>query len=104
MNTCKKCGTPLLSGSKFCGTCGTAVDKPIVQICPTCRNEVSEGFIFCNKCGTRLASHTICATIMVKSQRRLVLKLGDNPRVSFKVEWPGTILETVYDAQILERQ
>lgn len=163
MDTCKKCGAPLLTGSKFCGRCGTAVNKPIVQICPTCKNEVLEGFVFCNKCGTRLVSpvvnyrggdsrtrtliisrdsqfqcagntykvvvngnslgnvsvggalrtivssdtatvEIICTTIMNKARRRLVLRLGENPRISFKVEWPGAIQETVHDATILERQ
>lgn len=46
----------------------------------------------------------ICTTIMVNAQRRLALRLGEKPRVTFKVQWPGTIVETVYDAEVMERR
>lgn len=163
MNTCKKCGAPLLAGSKFCGRCGTGVDAPIKRICPTCRSEVMEGAVFCNKCGARLTPpvvahagrdtrtrtlvvscdsrfgcfakkykviingnllgsaaagkefHTRVAsdivtieivddTAMSNVQRRLTLRVGQNPHVSFKLQRPGTIVETVSDAQVLERR
>lgn len=163
MNVCKKCGAPMIAGSKFCCQCGTAVDEPIPQSCPKCGSRAVEGAVFCNKCGarltplagdrgrmpsgprtlivsrdaqfqcvantykvvvngtvlgnvpaggalrTRVASdiatvEIVCTTVLVKARKRLVLKLGENPRVAFSVQWPGTILESVHDAQILERQ
>lgn len=163
MNSCKKCGAPLIPGSRFCGKCGTAVDAPVRRICPKCKSEVAAGLIFCDKCGERLAPiaverggkddrprtltisresqfqclantyrvvvdgnvignvssggalhvnvlsdittvEIICTTIMVNARVRLRLKLGENPRVSFKVQWPGTIQPAVHNAQILELQ
>lgn len=59
MNNCKKCGAPLLIGSKLCRKCGTLVDTPVKRICPKCKSEVSEGLIFCNKCGERLAPFAV---------------------------------------------
>lgn len=162
MNTCKKCGAPMLTDSKFCGRCGAERDAPLPRVCPKCKSQVTEGSIFCSKCGARVTPMTmdcrevspktrtlvvsreaqfqcagntyvvsvngtslgkvpagggvrttvasdvatveiVCTTVMVKARRRLVLKLGDNPRVSFKTQWPGMILETVHDAQVLER-
>lgn len=46
----------------------------------------------------------ICTAVMKKTRRRHVLRLGENPRISFKVEWPGAIQEMVHDATVLERQ
>lgn len=163
MNNCKKCGAPLLIGSKLCRKCGTLVDTPVKRICPKCKSEVSEGLIFCNKCGERLAPFAvgsmsgdsrmrtltvsrdlsvwgcakykvkvivngnllgnmpvggelrttvasdtatveiICATL-VSNERRLILKLGENPRVTFKIQRSGMIGETVYDAEVMERR
>ena len=45
----------------------------------------------------------ICTTVMVNKKLRLKLRLGANPAVSFTVQWPGDILATVQDAQILEQ-
>lgn len=46
----------------------------------------------------------ICTTFKSNERRRLILKLGDNPRVAFKIQRAGMIGETVYDAEVVERR
>lgn len=46
----------------------------------------------------------ISTTIMIKSKLRLVLRPGKNPKVTFKIQWPGDIIASVLDADILEQQ
>lgn len=62
------------------------------------------GTIRANVTSDRATVDIICTTIMISAQRRLVLKLGANPRISFKVQWPGAIVETVTDAEVLEKR
>lgn len=45
----------------------------------------------------------VSTTIMINQKLRLVLQLGENPKVHFKIQWPGSILATVQDANILEQ-
>lgn len=54
--TCIKCGSPNLTGAKFCAKCGAkleAVPKP--KFCPRCGDPVAGNEKFCDKCGTKLA-------------------------------------------------
>lgn len=45
----------------------------------------------------------ICTTIMINARLRMKLKLGINPYIRFKVEWPGKIIASVFDAEIIEQ-
>ena len=45
----------------------------------------------------------ISTTVMIDQKLHLVLKLGENPRVNLKIEWPGSIHPTVQNATILEQ-
>lgn len=45
----------------------------------------------------------ICTTVMINARMRLVLKLGNSPSITFRVEWPGDIYPVVYDAQIMQQ-
>lgn len=45
----------------------------------------------------------ICTTVMINARMRLVLRLGNTPIVTFRVEWPGDIYPVVYDAQIMQQ-
>ncbi len=45
----------------------------------------------------------VSTTIMVNQKLRMVLQLGENTRVHFKIQWPGSIQATVQDAKILEQ-
>lgn len=58
---CPSCGQMLPSGSRFCTSCGTAVDKPVavkpVQegiTCPTCGKKLPAGLRFCTECGSEI--------------------------------------------------
>lgn len=53
--TCINCGSPNLTGAKFCAKCGAkleAVSKP--KFCPRCGDPVADNEKFCDKCGTKL--------------------------------------------------
>ena len=50
---CANCGFEIPEGMKFCGQCGTPVAKQ-PQVCPKCGAEVAEGMKFCGRCGNRM--------------------------------------------------
>lgn len=45
----------------------------------------------------------VCMTLMIDAKLRMVLQLGDDTEISFKVQWPGSIQATVRGAKILEQ-
>ena len=45
----------------------------------------------------------ICTTIMISAKLRTVLQLGENTKITFKVQWPGSIFASVQGAKILEQ-
>lgn len=64
---CRNCGTPLLSGKKFCSGCGAIVSSPAMppapgspaasqapSVCPSCKSPVKSGIKYCRDCGQRL--------------------------------------------------
>ena len=58
---CRKCGSPLVPGNKFCAVCGTpapvaaATPTPgTVSFCPTCGGAIEPGAKFCMKCGAKV--------------------------------------------------
>ncbi len=58
---CPSCGQMLPSGSRFCTSCGAAIDKPAVVkpvqegiICPTCGKKLPMGLRFCTECGSEI--------------------------------------------------
>ena len=55
MAVCRKCGSELREGAKFCTKCGAAVASESMLKCPVCGASVSEGAKFCNACGASLA-------------------------------------------------
>lgn len=65
-NFCRKCGTKVTPGEKFCSNCGfqlagTAAQrepkqiKPKAFVCPECGKELSPGVKFCRYCGKKLS-------------------------------------------------
>ena len=52
--TCPNCGQPLAPGAKFCGNCGTKVEKPAAKFCPECGAKIEGGAKFCPECGHKL--------------------------------------------------
>lgn len=64
---CRNCGTPILSGKKFCSGCGAMVSSPAMppahgspaaspapSVCPRCKSPVKAGIQYCGDCGQRL--------------------------------------------------
>lgn len=46
-----------------------------------------------------------CTTVMMTNHKlRLVLRLGQNPRITFKLQYGGAINATVHDADILQQR
>lgn len=62
---CPNCGAALAEGTKFCGSCGTAVSEPQKQEeakdsetiirCPNCGSICEKGTKFCGSCGAKLS-------------------------------------------------
>jgi len=50
-NFCKKCGTAISPGAKFCGGCGKKLD--VIPSCSNCKIELKPGAKFCSGCGTK---------------------------------------------------
>ena len=50
MDRCKRCGSTLSEGSKFCGECGAKVSNT----CPSCGAICVSGMKFCGECGRKL--------------------------------------------------
>ncbi|MGH3157932.1 MAG: zinc ribbon domain-containing protein, partial [Streptosporangiaceae bacterium] len=46
--SCGNCQSPVRVGSKFCGECGTALNKH----CTNCNADLSPTAKFCGECGT----------------------------------------------------
>jgi hypothetical protein len=56
---CRKCGSPLKPGKKFCGVCGAPIKQSSTAIpenhtCPKCGNGLKPGVKFCSHCGNKL--------------------------------------------------
>ena len=52
---CKKCGTMLKDGAKFCPSCGSpaeAEETTSTAVCPSCGKEIKAGIKFCPFCGS----------------------------------------------------
>ena len=51
---CPKCGVENPESAKFCGECGTKLEK----VCPNCQHPNPPQFKFCNECGQNLTAAT----------------------------------------------
>lgn len=51
-NRCPNCGAQVALGLKFCGECGSSMQKS--GVCPGCGHENQPGMKFCGECGTKL--------------------------------------------------
>ena len=53
------CGEIIDYDSKFCSSCGGAIEKPVEEelnsICAYCENQISEESLFCPCCGKKVA-------------------------------------------------
>ncbi|WRS26136.1 hypothetical protein U6B65_07145 [Oscillospiraceae bacterium MB08-C2-2] len=118
---CSKCGERLLSPSTSSVSVGADSRTRLLVVTRASQFQcvmntyrvVVDGNLLGNVAsGSSLTSHVsnwatvdiICTTIMVSAKRRLVLKVGEKPIVSFKVQWPGSILASVQDAEIVEQK
>lgn len=131
MPFCNQCGTELPEGSKFCGVCGASVqsggesaDTGVVHtlvisrasqfVCALTSYEAYiDGSVLGNipvgqSIAARVFSDVVkveikCTTIMMKRFKvGFLLRLHQNPRVDFKLNYPGTIIYNVSGADILE--
>lgn len=131
---CPRCGNEVADGLFFCNRCGARIEplaaavgggyphvrtlvvtrEPQFQCAGNSYRLIVDGEVLGNmsvgaSLRTAVASDTatveiVCTTLMVHAKLRLVLRLGNNPKLSFKVKWPGTVIATASDAEILEQQ
>jgi len=47
---CFRCGSPVVLGQRFCGTCGSS----LMAECPRCGAATPPAFRFCGNCGAKL--------------------------------------------------
>lgn len=124
---CGHCGKRILENSGFCGYCGSpakpseAKRSPMVitrdsqLVCMAVQykvvvNGIDYGKINVGQSKT-VPSETpvatveiLCTTVMMANNRiRMKLKLGNNPRINFKVQYGGRIMPVVQGAEILEK-
>ncbi|MCH4155519.1 MAG: zinc-ribbon domain-containing protein [Muribaculaceae bacterium] len=57
---CKKCGSELTVGAKYCGECGAVWIAPDERVCWKCGATLRSGAKFCHACGTEWAEEHIC--------------------------------------------
>ena len=51
---CINCNSPIPPNSKFCPSCGKAVEQPKPAFCPQCGSPCQSGSKFCSSCGAKL--------------------------------------------------
>ena len=51
---CEKCGELIVTGSRFCASCGTEVQKLTTRFCPVCGVACEADDLFCMNCGESL--------------------------------------------------
>lgn len=60
---CKKCGSPVNDGAKFCRECGSEIVFETEALegntCPECGNLLEENALFCNNCGHKLSEEYV---------------------------------------------
>ena len=65
---CPKCGTTIVSGAKFCFSCGAKIDDSVS--CPKCKIKLPSGAKFCFHCGTKLKKTNVNKTPASVPQKR----------------------------------
>ena len=76
MEKCIKCGTEVAPTAKFCGECGTKIERK--KYCPECGTEVMPEQKFCTECGTRLVvSETLAPQPKRESEQSKAVTVED---------------------------
>lgn len=54
MANCLKCGSPLIAGARFCSSCGTKIENPVMlKPCAKCMSGIAPDANFCPWCGEK---------------------------------------------------
>lgn len=132
-NICPNCRSEVANGLFFCDKCGVRLDPPVTNSVTTSTtsriltisrelqfqcaantykvivNGINLGNIIVGKSLTTSVSteivtvEIISTMIMTKAKLKMILKLGIDAKISFKIQWPGDIIASVIDAEMLEK-
>ena len=84
MDKCRKCGSTLSEGVKFCGECGAKVSRQ--KVCPSCGVICASSAKFCGECGHALNIQNLA----VESERKDdVVSQMERGMVCFKIDKLG---------------
>ena len=67
--TCPSCGAPASPDLRFCGNCGTSLERT----CPSCGQSWAPSFRFCGNCGTPLTEVAPAPAAGVTPEERKVV-------------------------------
>lgn len=82
MDRCKRCGSTLSEGSKFCGECGAKVSNT----CPSCGAICVSGMKFCGECGRKLNAQD---SVGKREKKDDIISQMERGMVNFKIEKLG---------------
>ena len=82
MDRCKRCGSTLSEGSKFCGECGAKVSNT----CPSCGAICVSGMKFCGECGRKLNAQD---SVGKREKKDDIISQMERGMVLFKIEKLG---------------
>ena len=82
MDRCKRCGSTLSEGSKFCGECGAKVSNT----CPACGAICAPGMKFCGECGRKLNAQD---SVGKREKKDDIISQMERGMVNFKIEKLG---------------
>ena len=90
---CPNCGEEIPDTAKFCGECGTKIEKKVC--CPECGNELKSGAKFCPECGTKVGSSADTSSSASKETKK---------EAKATSPWGGMLNEEILTRQLDDTQ